>query len=117
TALVGDIEAGGAFTRAIADIGCAVALDDFGTGYGSFTYLQRLPFKYLKIDTGFVRDLAWSAASQHLIKAIVNIAREFGQQTIAEGVEDSETLGLLRDYGVDFAQGFYLGRPQPLEFG
>jgi PAS domain S-box-containing protein len=117
TALMGNIDAGEALARGLTHLGCGVALDDFGTGYGSFTYLQRLPFKYLKIDTGFVRDLAWSAASQHLIKAIVNIAREFGQQTIAEGVEDSETLGLLRDYGVDFAQGFYLGRPQPLEFG
>lgn len=117
TALMGNIDAGEALARGLAHLGCGVALDDFGTGYGSFTYLQKLPFKYLKIDTAFVRDLASSAASQHLVRAIVNIAHEFGQQTIAEGVEDSETLELLRDYGVDLAQGFHLGRPQPLEFG
>jgi PAS domain S-box-containing protein len=115
TALMGNLEAGEALARGLTRIGCGLALDDFGTGYGSFTYLQRLPFKYLKIDITFVRDLRSSAASQNLVRAIVNIAREFGQQTIAEGVEDSETLDLLRDYGVDLAQGFHLGRPQPLE--
>jgi PAS domain S-box-containing protein len=117
TALMGNLEAGEALARGLTQIGCGLALDDFGTGYGSFTYLQKLPFKYLKIDISFVRDLMSSPASQHLVKAIVNIAREFGQQTIAEGVEDSETLDLLRDYGVDLAQGFHLGRPQPLELG
>jgi PAS domain S-box-containing protein len=115
TALMGDMEAGEAFTRDITDIGCAVALDDFGTGYGSFTYLQKLHIAYIKIDIEFVRDLISNTTNQHLVKAIVNIAHGLGQQTIAEGVENSETLDLLREYGVDLAQGFYLGRPQPLE--
>ena len=115
TALMGDMEAGEAFTRGITDIGCAVALDDFGTGYGSFTYLQKLHIAYIKIDIEFVRDLISNTTNQHLVKAIVNIAHGLGQQTIAEGVENSETLDLLREYGVDLAQGFYLGRPQPLE--
>jgi len=114
TALMGDIEAGEALTRGITDIGCAVALDDFGTGYGSFTYLQRLQIRYLKIDIEFVRDLVSNTANQHLVKAIVNIAQGFSQLTIAEGVEDSETLELLREYGVDLAQGFHIGRPRPL---
>jgi PAS domain S-box-containing protein len=114
TALMGDMEAGEAFTRGITDIGCAVALDDFGTGYGSFTYLQKLHIAYIKIDIEFVRDLVSNTTNQHLVKAIVNIAHGLGQQTIAEGVENSETLDLLREYGVDLAQGFYLGRPQPL---
>jgi PAS domain S-box-containing protein len=117
TALMGDIEAGEAFTRRIADIGCAVALDDFGTGYGSFTYLQKLHIAFIKIDIAFVRDLVSNATSQHLVKAIVSIAHGLGQQTIAEGVEDSETLDLLREYGVDHAQGFHLGRPEPLKSG
>jgi len=116
TALMGDIEAGEAFTRGITDIGSAVALDDFGTGYGSFTYLQKLHIAYIKIDIEFVRNLVSNTTNQHLVKAIVNIAHGLGQQTIAEGVEDSETLDLLREYGVELAQGFYLGRPQPLEF-
>jgi PAS domain S-box-containing protein len=115
TALMGDIEAGKAFTRGITDLGCAIALDDFGTGYGSFTYLQRLRIAYIKIDIAFVRDLATNTTNQHLVKAIVSIAHALGQQTVAEGVENAETLDLLRQYGVDYAQGFHLGRPEPLE--
>jgi PAS domain S-box-containing protein len=115
TALMEDIEAGKAFARGITEIGCSIALDDFGTGYGSFTYLQKLQIAYLKIDIAFVRDLRSNAANQHLVKAIVSIARGLDQQTIAEGVEDLETLDLLRDFGVDLVQGFHLGSPQPIE--
>ncbi|MHB1570327.1 MAG: EAL domain-containing protein [Solirubrobacteraceae bacterium] len=115
TALMVNLDAGEALARRLSEMGCGLALDDFGTGYGSFTYLQKLPFTYLKIDTSFVHDLASSQASQRVVRAIVTIAHEFGQQTIAEGVEDRLTLDLLRDYGVDLAQGFHLGRPQPLQ--
>jgi EAL domain-containing protein (putative c-di-GMP-specific phosphodiesterase class I) len=69
----------------------------------------------LKIDIEFVRDLTTNQANQHLVKAIVGLARDFGYETIAEGVEDSETLFLLKDCGVDYAQGFLLGRPAPIE--
>jgi PAS domain S-box-containing protein len=114
TALMEDVEAGRAFARGVTEIGCNLALDDFGTGYGSLTRLKRLPIKYLKIDIEFVRDLASSAGSRHVIEAIIALAKGFGSQTIAEGVEDSETLALLGDSGVDFAQGYHLGRPAPL---
>jgi PAS domain S-box-containing protein len=114
TALMGRIEDGEAFVRGIRDTGCAVALDDFGTGFGSFTYLQKLPINYLKIDIEFIRGLVSNKANQHLIQATVDIAQGFGLQTIAEGVEDVETLDLLREYGVDLAQGFCLGRPEPV---
>ncbi len=114
TALMEDVEAGTAFAHGLAGIGCQLALDDFGTGFGSFTYLKAVPVTYLKIDIDFVRDLASNPANQHLVKAIVGLADGFGYETIAEGVEDAETLALLRGYGVDFAQGFYLGRPAPI---
>jgi PAS domain S-box-containing protein len=114
TALMEDAEAGQAFARGVNEIGCNLALDDFGTGYGSLTRLKRLPIKYLKIDIEFVRDLASNAGSRHVIDAIIALAKGFGSQTIAEGVEDSETLELLGDSGVDFAQGYHLGRPEPL---
>jgi EAL domain-containing protein (putative c-di-GMP-specific phosphodiesterase class I) len=113
TAVMGNLDTGQVFARGITDIGCSLALDDFGTGYGSFTYLQNLQISYLKIDVAFVRDLVSNTANQHLVKAIVNIAHGLDQQTVAEGVEDRETLELLRDYGVDLAQGFQLGRPEP----
>jgi EAL domain-containing protein (putative c-di-GMP-specific phosphodiesterase class I) len=114
TALMRDIEAGQSFAEALVDLGCSIALDDFGTGFGSFTYLKKLPVKYLKIDIEFVRNLGSNPANQHLVKAIVNLAQGFGHETIAEGVEDEETLTLLREYGIDFAQGFHIGRPAPI---
>ncbi|MGZ4690849.1 MAG: EAL domain-containing protein [Acidimicrobiia bacterium] len=115
TALMHDLKAGMAFAHRVAEIGCGLALDDFGTGFGSFTYLKKFPVRYLKIDVDFVRDLADNLGNQHLVRAIVNIAHGFGCKTIAEGVEDERALALLRNYGVDFAQGFLLGRPAPLE--
>lgn len=115
TALMHDITTGEVFARGLAALGCGLALDDFGTGFGSFTYLKALPIGYLKIDIEFVRDLDSSPANQHLVKAIVNLARSFGHRTIAEGVEDERTLELLREYGVDFAQGYLLGRPAPID--
>lgn len=114
TALIREIDAGEAFARDLTELGCRLALDDFGTGFGSFTYLKRLPISYLKIDIEFVRQLPFSSANQHLVKAIVNLAQGFGQETIAEGVEDERTLELLRRYGVDYAQGFHLGHPAPV---
>ncbi len=83
-------------------------------GLRDFTHLKRLPIGYLKIDIDFVRDLVSSSGNRHVIEAIVGLARGFGQQTIAEGVEDGETLTLLGESGVDFAQGYHLGRPVPL---
>jgi PAS domain S-box-containing protein len=114
TAIMRDIETCHAFAHGIVALGCGIALDDFGTGFGTFTHVKKLDVNYLKIDIEFVRGLTESTANQHVVKAIVNLAQGFGCETIAEGVEDAETLELLREYGVDFGQGFYLGRPAPL---
>jgi EAL domain-containing protein (putative c-di-GMP-specific phosphodiesterase class I) len=76
--------------------------------------VKKLPISYLKIDIEFVRGLVDSSANQHVVKAIVNLAQGFGCQTVAEGVEDAATLDLLSEFGVDFAQGFFLGRPSPV---
>ncbi len=116
TAFMHNLDAGGNFAHALQELGCGLALDDFGTGYASFTYLKTLPFKYLKIDIEFVRDLANSAANRHVVDAIVSLAKGFGQQTIAEGVEDESTLTILKERGVDFVQGFHLGKPAPISF-
>jgi|GEM_PF-1748860 PAS domain S-box-containing protein len=117
TALMTDIGAGEVFAQELSALGCGIAIDDFGTGYGSLIYLQKLPISYLKIDIAFVRDIAANTASQHVVKAIVSLAQGFGQQTVAEGVESPDTLELLREYGVDFVQGFHLGRPAPIPAG
>jgi PAS domain S-box-containing protein len=115
TALMRDMEKANTFARGVVERGCAVALDDFGTGFGTFTHVKNLEIKYLKIDIEFVRGLINSDANQHVVKAIVNLAQGFGCETIAEGVEDGETLELLKALGVDYAQGFHLGRPAPQE--
>jgi len=114
TALMQNIAGGEAFARGLGEIGCRVALDDFGTGFGSFTYLQKIPVAFLKIDIDCLRDLLANEVNQHLVKTVVRLARDFGCETIAEGVEDAATLSLLTSYGVDFAQGFYVGLPAPL---
>jgi PAS domain S-box-containing protein len=114
TSLMHDIGAGESFARGLAALGCGLALDDFGTGFGSFTYLKKLPITHLKIDIEFVRDAATQPDNLHVVKAIVNLARAFDVETIAEGVEDEQTLALMQAEGVDFAQGFHLGRPRPL---
>ena len=114
TALLSDIHAGEAFARGLAELGCGLALDDFGTGYSSLKHLKQLPLTHLKIDIDFIIDLTKNAANQHLVRAIVDLARGFGIHTVAEGVEDAETLELVRTFGVDYAQGFHIGRPQSL---
>ena len=117
TTLASDEVAARAFVEGLHNLGCKVALDDFGTGYGGFTYLKQLPIDFLKIDIEFVRDLRSSSASRHVVEAIVNLAGGFALKTVGEGVEDQETLDLLRELGVDYAQGFHIGRPAPLETG
>jgi PAS domain S-box-containing protein len=115
TALIADEAAAMAFVDRVRAIGCKLALDDFGTGYGGFTYLKRLPVDFLKIDVDFVRDLATNAASRHVVEAVVTLARAFGLQTVAEGVEDAAALQLVGELGVDFAQGYHIARPAPLD--
>jgi len=115
TTLVSDEPAARAFVARLHELGCQVALDDFGTGYGGFTYLKQLPVDYLKIDIEFVRDLPDNAGSRNVVRGIVNLAQGFGLKTIGEGVEDQDTLDLLREFGVDYAQGYHIGRPSPLE--
>ncbi len=117
TSAVEDIEAAGEFSLRIAGMGCKCALDDFGTGFGSLTYQRHLVVQYLKIDISFVRSMGRSTADQQVVKSIVKLAQDYGQQTVAEGVEDDETLQLLRDFGVDYAQGFHIGRPELLPTG
>ena len=96
---------------AIRDMGCEFALDDFGTGYSSFSYLQKLQFDYIKIDGSFVEDMLNKPVDQKMIKLIAEIGHEAGMKTIAEYVQNVESLALLEELGVDLAQGYFVGRP------
>jgi diguanylate cyclase (GGDEF)-like protein len=111
TARIEDYETAAGFADRITEFGCEVAIDDYGAGFGPFNYLKRFPFDVIKIDGTFVREMPYNDADQLTVKAIVQIARGLGKRTIAEFVEDEETTQLLREYGVDMAQGFHLGRP------
>jgi len=111
TAIVEDLDAARAFAEGLHALGCQIALDDFGTGYGTLTYLKQIPVDFVKLDIEFVRDLARNPASRHVVQAVLTLARNFHLQTVAEGVEDEETLALLCDLGVGFAQGFHIARP------
>jgi EAL domain-containing protein (putative c-di-GMP-specific phosphodiesterase class I) len=112
TAAISDMRRAQEFCAEVRALGCAVALDDIGAGFGSFYYLKHLPFDYLKIDGHFVRSLPSSLNDQLVVKALVGVARGMGKQTVAEFVGDLATVALLREYGVDHAQGFALGRPE-----
>jgi EAL domain-containing protein (putative c-di-GMP-specific phosphodiesterase class I) len=114
TAAISDMARAQSFCAGVQALGCSVALDDFGAGFGSFQYLKHLPFEYLKIDGDFIRGLPSSPKDQLVVKALVELARGMGKQTIAEYVEDEATVECLRDYGVDYAQGFEIGAPHPV---
>jgi EAL domain-containing protein (putative c-di-GMP-specific phosphodiesterase class I) len=115
TAAISDMPSAIAFCGGLQALGCRVALDDFGVGFGSFYYAKRLPFDLLKIDGDFVRDLCASREDRLVVKAIADVAHGMGHATVAEFVGDEPTLQLLRELGVDYAQGFHLGRPVPLQ--
>ncbi len=113
TAAISDMRAAKAFCAGALALGCEVALDDFGAGFGSFQYLKHLPFTYLKIDGDFIRLLPISRTDQLLVRALAGVVRGMGRETIAEFVGDETTMGMLHSYGVDYAQGYQVGRPQP----
>jgi len=115
TAAIYNIHIAKDFLRTMRQQGCEVAIDDFGTGFSSFYQLKNLDVDYLKIDGSFVRNLSHDPVDEHLVLAMVHLASGLGKRTIAEFVEDGETLEILRKIGVDCAQGFYIGRPRPLE--
>lgn len=112
TAAIGDMRRAQTFCEGVHTLGSSVALDDFGAGFGSFQYLKQLPFRYLKIDGDFIKALPSSYKDRLVVQALVGVARGMGKQTIAEYVGDEPTMSLLRDYGVDYAQGFEVGRPR-----
>lgn len=94
-------------------LGCAFGLDDFGVGYSSFQYLKELPFDFVKIDGSFVKGLTQKPDDVVFVKALNDAVKGFGKETIAEFVEDEATLTILREIGVDYAQGYLIGRPSP----
>jgi diguanylate cyclase (GGDEF)-like protein/PAS domain S-box-containing protein len=115
TALINNMTAASRLVAEMRSTGCTVALDDFGAGLSSFSYLKQFPVDYLKIDGSFIRNLTGSVVDREIVSSINDIGHRLGVQTVAESVEDEETLGTLRAIGVDYAQGYVIGRPVPVE--
>ena len=114
TAAIANMPEATQFARGLTNLGCSLALDDFGTGFGSFYYLKHLPVSYVKLDGEFIQNLPRSEVDEHMVKAIVGVAQALGIETVAESVADAETISLLQKHRVDYAQGFYVGKPTPL---
>lgn len=113
TAAISNLLSAVHFMNELSILGCHFALDDFGAGMSSFGYLKHLPVEYLKIDGSFVKNLPQDPVSRDMVIAINDIGHSLGCQTIAEYVENEQIVELLKGYGVDFAQGYFIGRPAP----
>ncbi|HEY5701259.1 MAG TPA: EAL domain-containing protein, partial [Gammaproteobacteria bacterium] len=115
TAAVANMANAMRFIHTLSDVGCRFALDDFGSGLCSFSYLKSFPVHFLKIDGIFVKDIVTDPIDRAMVRSINDIGRVMGKQTVAEFVESDIILQVLREIGVDFAQGFAVGRPTPLD--
>ncbi len=111
TAAIANLAAAEEFITALKDIGCQFALDDFGSGFSSFAYLKHLAVDKLKIDGSFVKGMAHSSVDQAMVESMNQVAHALGKQTVAECVENEETLMILKEMGIDRAQGNHIGRP------
>jgi diguanylate cyclase (GGDEF)-like protein/PAS domain S-box-containing protein len=114
-AIMQDPGAAARVLHALRELGVYLAIDDFGTGYSSLAQLRRLPLDILKIDRSFITDLGDSEEVEVIVTSIVAMAHAVGLDVVAEGVETARQLDLLRDLGCDQAQGYYLGKPSPIE--
>jgi diguanylate cyclase (GGDEF)-like protein len=111
TAAIANMADARTFAHTVTEMGCGLGLDDFGTGFSSFSYLKELPIQHLKLDIEFIRNLPSSPVDQKLVQAMVQFAKAFGQETVAEGIEDAETLAMVRAFEIDYGQGFHIGEP------
>lgn len=115
TAAVGNMKEAMEFFTRLKQLGCMIALDDFGSGLSSFAYLKTLPLDIVKIDGCFVRDMHHDEMDHILVKSIHDLVKQLGKRTVAEFVENDEILAQLVELGIDYAQGYLISAPQPLE--
>ncbi len=115
TAAISDMVKARHFIDELKILGCKFSLDDFGSGLSSFGYLKTLPVDYLKIDGMFVRDIIKDPFDEAMVQSINNVGQLMGLKTIAEFVESEEIMQRLADIGVDYVQGYYIGKPEPLQ--
>ena len=114
TTAIRDLAGAARLMREFQQLGCRYALDDFGTGLASFDYLRNLPVNAVKIAAQFVQGMATDAVDAAIVEAIQRVSQVAGLPTVAEGVEEEATLAAVRKAGIDFAQGYYIARPEPI---
>jgi len=112
TSAISNFEQTKAMVERLRSLGCRFALDDFGAGFNSYSYLKHFPVDILKIDGGFITDLINDSVDQLLVKSMIDIAHSLDKKVVAEFVENQETMDLLQSYGVDYVQGYLVGKPQ-----
>ncbi len=112
TSAISNFEQTKAMVERLRGLGCRFALDDFGAGFNSYSYLKHFPVDILKIDGGFITNLVNDPVDQLLVKSMIDIAHSLGKKTVAEFVEHQSTMDLLKSYGVDYVQGYLVGKPQ-----
>ena len=115
TAAIANLDAARDFMQGLRELGCRFALDDFGSGLSSYAYLRDLPVDYLKIDGSFIRNIISDPVHLAMVRSINDIGHVMGKQTVAEYVQDQATIEQLSELGIDFAQGYGIGHPMPLE--
>ncbi len=115
TALMSKLAVAEALISKLREIGCQIALDDFGSGLSSFQYLRTFRVDLVKIDGSFVRGMTESVVDQQIVKSIHQIAQELGAQTVAEFIEDDETMKMAAEMGITFVQGYGIHKPEPIE--
>jgi EAL domain-containing protein (putative c-di-GMP-specific phosphodiesterase class I) len=115
TAVVSDLKRARAFMSELKSRGCRFALDDFGSGLSSFGYLRSLPVDYLKIDGSLVREIGEDPIAASMVAAVQQVAQVMNLKTVAEFVENDAIRAMAKKMGVSFAQGYAIGRPQPLD--
>ena len=115
TAVIANLTAATRFIKELKKLGCRFSLDDFGAGLSSFAYLKNLPVDYLKIDGTFVKNIIDDPIDHAMVKSINEIGHVMGIKTIAEFVENDAIKGILKEIGVNYAQGYGVSKPQPLD--
>jgi EAL domain-containing protein (putative c-di-GMP-specific phosphodiesterase class I) len=113
--LIDDFSRAVAILRQLKALGVRIAMDDFGTGYSSLSYLQSFPFDKIKIDRSFISKVERNAQSAAIVRAVISLARGLQLPVVAEGVETNEELTFLSDESCDEIQGYFIGRPRPIE--